>query len=318
MAGIWVFAENREQMLELLNAGRIPAAAFGTKLVAFAWDRELAREYLAHGAEEVLLLPGLAQDEPLESCVPVIADAAKKEDPDVLFVAATQRGKEIAARISARLNTGLCSGCTGFKVDTEKKLLAMERMLFGGLAVQTLVPATRPQMATIPPRTFDPATREEGKEGNIRELPAAPPSPVKVVTRTPKTREAVDITEAKIIVCVGRGVEKKEDVELARELARVLGGEVGCSRPVAEELHWLPEEVYLGISGKKVKPDLYVGLGVSGQIQHVTGIRDSKVIFAINKDENAPIFEAADYGIVGDLYQVVPKLIQELKSALKA
>ena len=128
----------------------------------------------------------------------------------------------------------------------------------------------------------------------------------------------MDITEAKIVVCVGRGVEKKEDVELARELARVLGGEVGCSRPVAEELHWLPEEVYLGISGKKIKPDLYVGVGVSGQIQHVTGIRDTKVIFAINKDENAPIFDAADYGIVGDLYQVVPKLIQELKSALKA
>lgn len=318
MAGIWVFAENREQTLELLNAGKTVGAEFGAKLVAFAWDRELAREYLAHGAEEVLLLPGPAQDEVLESCVPVIADAAKVEDPDVLFVAATQRGKEIAARISARLNTGLCSGCTGFKVDKEKRVLAMERMLFGGLAVQTLIPTTRPQMATILPRTFDAAVRQEAREGRIRELPATPPSPVKLVSRTPKTREAVDITEAKIIICVGRGVEKKEDVELARQLAQVLGGEVGCSRPVAEELHWLPEEVYLGISGKKVKPDLYVGVGVSGQIQHVTGIRDSKVIFAINKDENAPIFDAADYGIVGDLYQVVPRLIDELKSALKA
>jgi electron transfer flavoprotein alpha subunit len=112
-------------------------------------------------------------------------------------------------------------------------------------------------------------------------------------------------------------VEKKEDIGLVKELADVLGGEVACSRPIAEELHWLPEEVYLGISGKKVKPDLYVGVGISGQIQHVTGIRDSKVIFAINRDENAPIFEAADYGIVGDLYQVVPKLVEELKSALK-
>lgn len=318
MAGIWVFAENRDQTLELLNAGKDLARDFGTKLAAFAWDRQLAQEYISHGADEVLLLPPLADDQPLESCVPVLADAAKTEDPDVFFIAATQRGKEIAARLAARLNTGLCSGCTGFKVDKEKKLLAMERMLFGGLAVQTLVPTTRPQMATVPPRTFDPATPQEGKAGNIRELPSTPPSPVKVVNRTAKVREAVDITEAKIVVCVGRGVEKKEDVELARELAKVLGGEVGCSRPVAEELHWLPEEVYLGISGKKVKPDLYVGVGVSGQIQHVTGIRDTKVIFAINKDENAPIFDAADYGIVGDLYQVVPKLIQELKSVLKA
>jgi electron transfer flavoprotein alpha subunit len=318
MAGIWVFAENREQMLELLNAGKELAADFGTKLAAFAWDKQLAQEYITYGADEILLLPPLADDQPLESCVPVIADVAKTEDPDVFFIAATQRGKEIAARLAARLNTGLCSGCSGFKVDKEKKLLAMERMLFGGLAVQTLVPTARPQMATIPPRTFDPAAPQEGKAGNIRELPAVPPSAVKVVSRTAKVREAVDITEAKIVVCVGRGVEKKEDVELARELARVLGGEVACSRPVAEELHWLPEEVYLGISGKKIKPDLYVGVGVSGQIQHVTGIRDTKVIFAINKDENAPIFDAADYGIVGDLYQVVPKLIQELKSALKA
>ena len=318
MAGIWVFAENREQTLELLNAGKDLAADFRTKLTAFAWDRQQAQEYINHGADEVLLVPPQADDQPLESCVPAIAYAAKTEDPDVFFIAATQRGKEIAARLSARLNTGLCSGCTGFKVDKEKKLLSMERMLFGGLAVQTLVSTTRPQMATIPPRTFDPAAPQAGKEGSLRELPATPPSPVKLVSRTAKVREAVDITEAKIVVCVGRGVEKKEDVELARELARVLGGEVGCSRPVAEELHWLPEEVYLGISGKKVKPDLYVGVGVSGQIQHVTGIRDAKVIFAINKDENAPIFEAADYGIVGDLYQVVPKLIQELKSALKA
>ena len=318
MAGIWVFAENREQTLELLNAGKDLASDFGTKLVAFAWDKQSAQEYITYGADEVLLLPPPADDQPLESCVPVIADAAKTEDPDVFFIAATKRGKEIAARLSARLNTGLCSGCTGYKVDKDKRLLAMERMLFGGLAVQTLVPTTRPQMATIPPRTFDPAAQQEGREGTIRELPASPASPVKVVSRTAKVRETVDITEAKIIVCVGRGVEKKEDVEMARELAQVLGGEVGCSRPVAEELRWLPEEVYLGISGKKVKPDLYVGVGISGQIQHVTGIRDSKVIFAINKDENAPIFEAADYGIVGDLYQVVPKLIQELKKVLKA
>jgi electron transfer flavoprotein alpha subunit len=318
MAGIWVFAENREQTLELLNGGSSLAADFGTKLAAFAWDSQLAAEYIAHGADEVLLLAPLAQDQPLESYIPVIADAARTEDPDVFLVAGTQRGKEIAARVAARLNTGLCSACSGFEVDREKKLLKMNRLFFGGLAVQTLTCTTRPQMATISPRTFDPAAAQEGRQGEVRELPPPPPSAVQVLKRTPKTRETVDITEAKIVVCVGRGVARQEDIALARELAGVLGGEVACSRPIAEELHWLPEEVYLGISGKKVKPDLYVGVGISGQIQHVTGIRDSKVIFAINRDENAPIFEAADYGIVGDLYQVVPKLIQELKSALNA
>lgn len=318
MAGIWVFAENREQTMELLNAGKSLAADFATKLTAFARDRESARDYIGHGADEVLLLAPQADDQQLESFVPVIADAAKVDDPDVFLMCATRRGNEMAARIAARLGTGLCSGCNALRVDNGNRLLTMERLLFAGLAIQTVAPKSRPQMATVTPRTFDPAAPQGDKEGVIRELPAPPRSLVTVVGRTPKQRQSVDITEAKVVVCVGRGVEKKEDVELARELARVLGGEVGCSRPVAEELRWLPEDVYMGISGKKVKPDLYVGVGVSGQIQHVTGIRDSKVIFAINKDENAPIFEAADYGIVGDLYQVVPRLIQAIKSVLKA
>lgn len=316
MAGIWVFTESREQTLELLNAGGNLASELGTKLVAFALNGETAREYIKYGCDEVLVLPALSENQPLESYVPVMAEAARKEDPDVFLVGATQRGKEIAARLAARLDTGLCSACSGFALNKEKGLLEMERLLYGGLAVQKVVCRTRPQMAAIAPRTFDPAVPVEGKQGTIRELPAVGPSPVTVVSRAPKAREAVDVTEAKIIVCVGRGVVKQEDVKLAQDLAEVLGGVVGCSRPIAEELRWLPEDVYLGISGKKVKPDLYIGVGVSGQIQHVTGIRDSRVIFAINRDENAPIFEASDYGIVGDLYQVVPLLIAELKAAL--
>jgi electron transfer flavoprotein alpha subunit len=317
MAGIFVFAETREHTLELLNAGANIARGLGTKLVSFAMSSESAQEYISHGANEVLVLQPLAQDQPLESYVPILARVAREEDPDVFLVGATQRGKEISARLAAQLNTGLCSGCIGFELDTEKKLLRMDRLLFGGLAVQTVVCTSRPQMAAIAPRVFDPAPMVEGNEGKVREISDTPSSAVTVVSRTAKSREAVDITEAKIVVCIGRGFEKEADVKLARDLADVLGGEVGCSRPIAEELRWLPEDVYMGISGKKIKPDLYIGVGVSGQIQHVTGIRDSKIIVAINRDENAPIFEASDYGIVGDLYQVVPILIEELKKTLK-
>jgi electron transfer flavoprotein alpha subunit len=317
MPGIWVFGERRDQTLELLAAGKDVAKAFETKLAAFTQDRRLAQEYLAHGADQVFVLPERAEGQPLESYVPVLADTARREDPDVFFIAGTPRGKEIAARVAARLQTGLCSGCTGFAFDREKRLLRMERLAFGGAAIQSVVCTTRPQMATIPPRAFDPATIEDEKKGTITEIQSTPSSAVKVIERFPRAKEAIDITEARIVVCVGRGVDRKEDVDLARQLAHVVGGEVGCTRPIAEELHWLPEEVYLGISGKKVKPDLYIGVGVSGQIQHISGIRDSKFIFAINRDENAPIFEAADYGIVGDLYQVVPKLIEELKTALR-
>ena len=317
MAGIFVFAETREHTLELLNAGANIARELGTKLAAFAMSSESAQEYIGHGANEVLLLQPLAQDQPLESYAPILARVAREEDPDVFLVGATQRGKEISARLAAQLNTGLCSGCIGFEFDNEKKLLRMDRLLYGGLAVQTVVCTSRPQMAAIAPRVFDPAPVVEGNEGTVREISDVPSSAVTVVSRTAKSREAVDITEAKIVVCIGRGFEKEADVKLARDLAEVLGGEVGCSRPIAEELRWLPEDVYLGISGKKIKPDLYIGVGVSGQIQHVTGIRDSKIILAINRDENAPIFEASDYGIVGDLYQVVPILIEELRKTLK-
>ena len=234
------------------------------------------------------------------------------------WFSATARGKEIAARIAARLDVGLCGGCVSFQPDESGKAIRMDRLVYGGAGIQTVTCTARPQMATIPPRTFDPASADQGRSGEIKALPPAPPATARVIGRSEKQRGSVDVTEAKIIVCVGRGFEKKEDIGLARDLAQVLNAEVGCSRPVAEELQWLPEEVYLGISGKKVKPLLYIGLGVSGQVQHITGIRDSKVIFAVNRDENAPIFEASDLGIVGDLYQVVPKLIEEFKKALGA
>lgn len=316
MAGVWILAENREQTLELLNIGRDLASKMGTKLAAFLWqDRELAEEYISHGADEVMLLPSLPEDQPLDAYIPVIAEKAQKEDPDIFLVSATMRGKEMAACIATRLNTGLCSDCIALNLNDESKTLEMERLAFGGAAVQKVTCSTRPVMATMPLRMFEPAEKQDGRKGEIKDLPAPPPSSVNVLERKPKEREAKDITEANIVVCVGRGIEKEEDMALARELADVLGGEIGCTRPISEEMHWLPEELCIGLSGVHVKPELYIGLGVSGQVQHVTGIRDAKVICAINKDENAPIFDAADYGVTGDLYDVVPKLIEEFKKA---
>ncbi len=317
MTGIWIFAENREQTLELLSAAiGLAGELEGAKVAAFSASRELAGEYISHGADQIYLLPPLEDSQPLEAYVPVIIEAARSGSPDIFLISGTQRGKEIAARIAAALDTGLCSGCTGLKLDKETKQLVMERMIYGGAAVQTVVCTSRPQIATVPPRTFEPSPVQEGRQGEIIQLRGGQPSPVIIVSKTPKAKEAVDITEAKVVVCVGRGLKKKEDIKMAYELADLLGGAVGCSRPVAEELRWLPEDVYIGISGKKVKPSLYIGIGVSGQIQHITGMRDSKTVFAINCDENAPIFEAADYGIIGDLYDVVPKLIKELRAAL--
>jgi len=317
MAGVWILAENCTQTLELLNAATDLAEKMNTKVAAFLWDEpHLAQEYIAHGADEVLVLPPLANDQPLESYIPILVQEVRQEDPDIFLVAATSRLKEMAARIAARLNTGLCSGCTALKLDETQKTLVMERLVFGGAAVQTVTCLARPQMATIAPRTFAAAAPKGDRTGQVRELAAPPSGLVKIIERKPKSKQSGDITEAKVLVCVGRGIEKEEDMALARNLAEAMGGEIACTRPIAEELHWLPEETYIGLSGQKVKPDIYIGIGISGQIQHVTGIRDSRVICAINRDENAEIFKICDYGIVGDLYTILPELTQQLKKAI--
>jgi electron transfer flavoprotein alpha subunit len=314
MAGVWIISENREQTLELLNIGRQLATKIGTNVsVLLSQDRERAGDYINHGANEVLLLAPLASDQSLDITIPLIVEEAKKGDPDLILLAATARGKDMAARIASRLDTGLCSSCTALNFDEDDKIFVMERLAYGGAAIQKVMCTTRPAMASIVPRTYEPAVAEEKRQGQVRHLPAPPPSVVKVLEKKVKERETKDITEARVLVCVGRGIEKNEDMALARQLADVLVGEIGCTRPIAEEYQWLPEELCIGLSGVQVKPDLYLGLGVSGQVQHVTGIRNAKVIAAVNKDENSPIFKASDFGIVGDLYDVIPKLIAELK-----
>lgn len=314
MAGVWIISENRGQALELLHIGRELAVKMETNVSALILhDREQAQYFIEHGADEVLILPPLTGDQSIDAYIPTIIEEAKINDPDLILISATAKGKDMAARIASRMDTGLCSSCISIAFDEVSKTLVMERLAYGGVAVQKVICATRPVMATIPPRSYEPAMAEKGRHGQIRELPAPPSSAVKILEKKIKERVAKDITESRVIVCVGRGMEKSEDLALARQLAEVLGGEIACTRPIAEEYHWLPEELCIGLSGTQVKPDLYLGVGVSGQVQHVTGIRNAKVIAAVNKDENAPIFKAADFGIVGDLYDVVPKLITELK-----
>lgn len=315
MAGILVIAEKRELVWELLNIGRQLASQAATTLTAVVTDQEeYAQNHIAHGADEVLLMSTLPEEQAFDAWFPVIAAEAKKADPDLILLVATARGKDFAARLAARLETGLCSNCIALHRE-EDGTIVMERLAYGGAAVQQVSCSTRPVMATIPPRTFAPAPADHGRTGGTRKLPPPPSSPVRVIARKTKERSSQDITEAKAVICVGRGVEKQEDISIARQLADLVGGEVGCTRPISEELHWLPDDLCIGLSGVQVKPDLYIGLGVSGQIQHVTGMRGARVICAVNKDENAPIFQAADLGIVGDLYDVTPKLVEELLKA---
>ena len=315
MAGIWIYAEKPDHVLELLNlGGRIAEQTGGiVTVVTPAALSGQTGDFAVHGAGQILLLPELPANQPADACVSVIADEIRGADPDVVLLTDTIGGRDMAARLAARIGTGLCSHCQGIEFDVATQTLAMEKPMYGGVAVQRVICRTRPVMAAIPPHTYEPAAASsEGRDIPVRTLPLPSPSAVTVVERRPKERRSRNLSDAAVIVSVGRGLAKAEDLALIERLAEALGGEVGCTRPIAEELHWLPEDCCIGLSGIQVKPDLFIAIGASGQVQHVTGVRGAKVIAAVNRDENAPIFNVADYGIVGDLYEVIPKLLEEL------
>ena len=224
--------------------------------------------------------------------------------PRVFLVGGTLRGKQVAAYVAAKLNAGMSTDARSLKIEGDK--LLSTRLLYAGLALCD-EELTLPAVVTIPPRTFLPPNAAT-KAGAIETVKAEADGRVAISDVTTHAGTGVDIASVRKLVAVGRGFRKQEDLKLAQDLAAALNAEVACSRPVAEDEHWLPIERYVGISGHTVKPELYLAVGISGQVQHMVGARESKVIAAINNDEHAPIFEAADYGIVGDLYEVLPLL----------
>jgi electron transfer flavoprotein alpha subunit len=230
-----------------------------------------------------------------------------------VLIGSTRNGKPLAARLATRLQTGCIPDCNRLSVD-ERNRLVCERITYGGNAVAKMTFKTKPQIATIPPRTFEKLHPQE-RSGQIIKFDAKIEEPkTEIIETKPLQVSAVRIEDADVIVSCGRGLEKKEDTVLLEELAQILNGQVGNTRPLAEDRKWFTE--WVGLSGHKVKPKLYIACGISGVIQHVAGIRDAKVIVAINKDENAPIFEVADYGVVSDLYQILPALKEALKKQL--
>ncbi|RLF10455.1 MAG: electron transfer flavoprotein subunit alpha/FixB family protein [Thermoprotei archaeon] len=316
---IWVYSENNDLMLELLTKGRELANQLGVELAALVLGQDVAskaEELAYYGADKVYVVehPNLATfiAEPHTSA---LAELVNKHKPDSVIMGATKRGNEVAARLAARLNVGCVTNCTGISVDPETKMLLLNRLVYGGTAISTQRCKTKPQIATVPPRTFEKASKTDRKAEVIKEKVEAEEPKVKVLELKKKEVKGVRLEEADVVVVAGRGVKKKEDVAMLEELAQLLGGVVSYTRPLAYDLKWSP--TWTGMSGVIIKPRLYIGVGVSGAIQHVAGIRDSKVIVAINSDPDAPIFKVADYGIVGDLYAVVPELVKKLKEKAK-
>jgi len=318
-SGIWAYSENRDLMLELLGKGSELASKLNTRLTAVMLGRGIkdqAKELVGYGAQKVIVVdnPQLEQFQ-VEPYLSALTQLTQQHKPELFLVGSTKRGKELAARLAARLNVGCVPDCLELKVDDQGRLLA-ERIVYGGNAIVTQVFRTKPQIVTIPRRRFEKPEYKETSEGQIIDVDDIQlESPkTEIVEVKPIEMAETKIEEARVVIGGGRGLEKKEDFKILDELAEVLGGQVGYTRPLAEDRKWFTE--WVGLSGHTIKPELYIACGISGVIQHVAGIRDSKIIVAVNKDPEAPIMEMADYIVVGDLYEIVPALSEALRKQL--
>ncbi|MHC1682079.1 MAG: electron transfer flavoprotein subunit alpha/FixB family protein [Clostridiaceae bacterium] len=324
--GVWVFAEQRngelqKVSLELLGKGKELAEKLNTKLVAVLLGSKidnLAKDLVAYGADEVLacdneLLAGFTTD----GYTKVICDLANEYKPEVLMVGATFVGRDLGPRIAARLKTGLTADCTGLDIDAEKAYLLATRPAFGGNLMATIVcEERRPQMATVRPGVFGKLEKDTNRAGEIKNVEVEITEAdirTKVVKVVKNEKEAVDISESRIIVAGGRGVGSEEGFALLKELAEALNGEVAGSRAAIEK-GWVDKDVQVGQTGKTVRPTIYISVGISGAIQHTAGMSDSEYIIAINKDESAPIMKMADLALVGDYKKIVEEMIAQVKA----
>lgn len=320
---VWVYIETDEGKAkpvgyELLNPGRMMADKLGEELVAVVMGqnvREVALTALSYQADQVILVEGEEYNTyNTDVATHAMVELIGKYAPSIVLYGATNNGRDLGPRVACTLKTGLTADCTG--LDVEDGLLMSTRPTFGGNLMATIAcPDTRPQMSTVRPGVFKrPAQVGQGTD-IVEECIHMNPAEVRVqlVERVKEVAEAVNLEEAEIIVSGGRGLKSAEGFRLVEELAAVMGGTVGASR-AAVDAGWIPHAHQVGQTGKTVSPKIYVAVGISGAIQHLAGMSASDTIIAINKDASAPIFEAADYGIVGDLFEVVPALIAELKN----
>ena len=341
--GVYVFAQQVDNVIdsiafELIGKGKDLAADLGTEVTAVLIGSDvkgLADELAAYGADKVIVVddPEL-KDYRTEPYAHALASVIDEFKPDIMLVGATAIGRDLGPRVSARVHTGLTADCTQLEIgdfpmvatpgkEDEQKhnQLLMTRPAFGGNTIATIAcPDFRPQMATVRPGVMQKRAKVEGAKANVVEFnPGFTPDNkyVEILEVVKAVSDTVDIMDAKILVSGGRGVGNAENFKMLDDLAAVLGGTVSCSRAVVDA-GWKSKDLQVGQTGKTVRPNVYFAIGISGAIQHLAGMEESDLIIAINKDETAPIFDVADYGIVGDLNKIVPALTEKLKAEMAA
>jgi len=327
--GVWVVAEHEGGTLktvsfELLGEGGRLARKLEEELAAVLVGSDVAglvKPLGLYGADKIYLIEHkLLESYTTDAYTDVLAAVIARHKPSIVLFGATINGRDLAPRVAARLRVGLTADCTGLEIDEEKRLVQI-RPAFGGNIMASIVSRSRPQMATVRPRVMKTPKPDETRNPKVEHVEVAL-DPItartKVLERVRElTKPSEKIEEAQIIVSCGRGIGRPEELKVAYELAEVLGAAVGGSRPIVD-CGWLPHQQQVGQSGKTVSPRLYLALGISGTIQHRIGMQSSDTIIAVNKDPEAPIFSLANLGVVGDLFQIVPKLIGQLRALRQA
>ena len=313
---VLVYSDDKKLVFELLNKAGELAKELGKKVNAVIIGDGDAKEYISYGADNVIIVETDLKDFKAEEYTDYLYNVIKETGVETVLIGSNKNGKELASRLAGKLSTGCIIDAN--KIYVKDKKIVTERVVYSGNAIAVQQFNSKPSIVTIPPKVFDPLPRNDNRKGEIiNKKFDIEKYASKIVKITEMKTGDVNVEDADIIVSCGRGFKNKDDIKLVQELADALKSKtIGCSRPIAADLKWLSEDHWIGLSGHKVKPKLYIAAGISGQIQHIAGMRDSGTVVAINKDPEALIFKSADYGIVGDLYEVLPKLTAAIKEKM--
>lgn len=306
LKNVWIITDSQDSIGELCSGSH--QLSDQVSVVLFG-DQEDAKAAIAYGADSVYLFPKTGV---IEGHSKSIAQLLRENNAQVVMVHPSGSGRLIAGKVAALLGVAMVSNMSSITASGEE--IVVEHMVYGGVGFRKEKILSESVVVTVASGTFEAIAADASRVGSIVEMTAAADETgIRIIETKAKQGEVVNLAAAKKVVGVGRGFTKEEDLKMAEDLSALVGAELACTRPIAEGEKWMTKDRYIGVSGVMLKPDVYVALGVSGQIQHMVGVNPSRIMIAINKDKNAPIFKSVDFGLVADINTALPKIVEKLK-----